>query len=382
MGRGCQPAMRAEVTEPRGHLRCPRGVTLSPQRGRRSRSVDALRWVLTEGGVTLICDSRAPSMEYSLCSEAMSSESQLLHELVATATLRQPKAPAVIHGGEALDYAALQQRVAAFASGLLALGLARAERVAIYLDKRFETVIASFGAAAAGGVFVPVNPLLKPEQVAYILRDCNVRVLVTSAERLALLADALARVPRPAARRRRRRRAGAPPQGLARASLGRRCSPRRRAPAIASSTPTWRRSSTPRAAPASRRASCCRIATWSPARRASRSISRTAPDDTLLAALPLSFDAGFSQLTTAFHVGRARRAAQLPAAARRAQRARRASASPGSPPCRRCGSSSSQLEVAGDDRRAPALHREHRRPHAARDARRSCARCCRRRSRS
>ena len=37
------------------------------------------------------------------------------------------------------------------------------------------------------------------------------------------------------------------------------------------------------------------------------------PDDTLLAALPLSFDAGFSQLTTAFHAGRTRRAAQLPA---------------------------------------------------------------------
>ena len=27
------------------------------------------------------------------------------------------------------------------------------------------------------------------------------------------------------------------------------------------------------------------------------------PDDVILAALPLSFDAGFSQLTTAFHVG-------------------------------------------------------------------------------
>ena len=43
---------------------------------------------------------------------------------------------------------------------------------------------------AAGGVFVPVNPLLKAEQVAYILRDCNVRVLVTSPERLPLLAEA------------------------------------------------------------------------------------------------------------------------------------------------------------------------------------------------
>jgi di/tricarboxylate transporter len=33
----------------------------------------------------------------------------------------------------------------------------------------FETVIASFGAPAAGGVFVPLNPLLKPEQVGFIL---------------------------------------------------------------------------------------------------------------------------------------------------------------------------------------------------------------------
>ena len=33
-------------------------------------------------------------------------------------------------------------------------------------------------------MFVPINPLLKAEQVAYILRDCGVRVLVTSRERL------------------------------------------------------------------------------------------------------------------------------------------------------------------------------------------------------
>lgn len=38
---------------------------------------------------------------------------------------------------------------------------------------------------------VPMNPLLKPEQVVYIMRDCNVRVLVTSPERLALLAPVI-----------------------------------------------------------------------------------------------------------------------------------------------------------------------------------------------
>ena len=49
-----------------------------------------------------------------------------------------------------------------------------------------------FGAAAAGGVYVPVNPLLKAEQVGYILQDCNVRVLLTSNERLTALRDSLA----------------------------------------------------------------------------------------------------------------------------------------------------------------------------------------------
>jgi acyl-CoA ligase (AMP-forming) (exosortase A-associated) len=74
---------------------------------------------------------------------------------------------------------------------MIALATGRAERVAVYLEKRPQTVIALFGAAAAGVAFVPVNPLLKAPQVAYILRDCNVRVLVTSRERFAVLREAL-----------------------------------------------------------------------------------------------------------------------------------------------------------------------------------------------
>ncbi len=79
--------------------------------------------------------------------------------------------------------------------GLLALGLGRAERVGIYLDKRLETVVASFAAPAAGGVFVPINPILKAEQVGFIVRDCEVRVLITSRDRLATLQPVLAQCP-------------------------------------------------------------------------------------------------------------------------------------------------------------------------------------------
>ncbi|MHB1248587.1 MAG: AMP-binding protein, partial [Polaromonas sp.] len=119
-------------------------------------------------------------------------ESALLPELIALTAQRTPQAIALTSGAAHLSYADLCTSVSQFASGLLGLGLGRGERVAIYLEKRFETVVASFGAPAAGAVFVPVNPLLKPEQVAFILRDCNVRVLVTSPERLALMQDVLA----------------------------------------------------------------------------------------------------------------------------------------------------------------------------------------------
>lgn len=106
--------------------------------------------------------------------------SQLLHELIETAAARTPDADAVLARNQKLTYAQLLRTVRQVASGLLGQGLQRGERVGIYLPKTLETVASIFGISAAGGVFVPINPLLKPEQVSYILQDCNVRVLVTS----------------------------------------------------------------------------------------------------------------------------------------------------------------------------------------------------------
>jgi acyl-CoA ligase (AMP-forming) (exosortase A-associated) len=119
----------------------------------------------------------------------------LIHDFIFDSAHRTPRAEALVHGAHRLDYAGLAAAVTDAAGALLATGLGRGERVAVYLEKRIENVAAMFGASAAGAVFVPVNPLLKAEQVAYILGDCNVRVLVTSAERLAQLGAALARCP-------------------------------------------------------------------------------------------------------------------------------------------------------------------------------------------
>ena len=119
----------------------------------------------------------------------------LIHDFIFDSARRAPGAEALVHGAQRLDYAALAAQVGHAAGALVAAGVGRGERVAVYLDKQVENVAALFGAAAAGAVFVPVNPLLKAAQVAYILADCAVRVLVTSPERLAGLAAALTDCP-------------------------------------------------------------------------------------------------------------------------------------------------------------------------------------------
>ncbi|GAB3433953.1 acyl-CoA ligase (AMP-forming), exosortase A system-associated [Massilia solisilvae] len=119
----------------------------------------------------------------------------LIHDVIFETAARTPQAAALAYGHERLDYAALAAAVRRAAGALLAAGVKRADRVAVYLEKRIENVAAMYGASLAGAVFVPVNPLLKAEQVAHILADCNVRVLVTSPERLAQLDGVLARCP-------------------------------------------------------------------------------------------------------------------------------------------------------------------------------------------
>ncbi len=184
--------------------------------------------------------------------------------------------------------------------------MARGERIGVYLEKRFETVIASFAPLPAAPYSSPVNPLLKAEQVAHILRDCNVRVLVTSGERLRLLSGQLEHCPD----LQHVVRVGAPlPDAAARTAArtvtgwdellaGSR--PQAGHRVIDSDMAAIFYTS---AAPASPRVWYCHTAIWWPAPSAWPAYLENSPDDILLAVLPLSFDAGFSQLTTAFASG-------------------------------------------------------------------------------
>jgi len=226
----------------------------------------------------------------------------LLHDLPLHAAAATPESPALVYQSQTLRYSELAQCIEGFAGRVVELGVARGERVAIYLEKRPEFVTAAFGIMRAGAVFVPLNPLLKADQVSYILRDCNVRVLVTSIDRLAVLAPVLPQC-----------------HDLRQVVI---IGPGSAGSAIPQSLVTWAQMQTAGQARGHRVIDEDMAAilytsgsTGHPkgvvlshrnmvaGAQSVASYLENRASDTLLAALPLSFDAGFSQLTTAFHVG-------------------------------------------------------------------------------
>lgn len=117
------------------------------------------------------------------------------HHLLQQTAMLEPERPALTFGPVTCSYRELWQNAVGVAAALQRMDLAPHDRVAIFLDKRIETVATLFGTSAAGGIFVPINPLLRPQQVAHILADSGARMLVTSTERLSLLVPALTAAP-------------------------------------------------------------------------------------------------------------------------------------------------------------------------------------------
>ncbi len=228
----------------------------------------------------------------------------LLHHLIDISAKRSPNSTALKCRGHAMTYLELADLQAKFAGALVGCGVARGSRVGVLLSKSFEFVGSVFGASRAGATFVPINPILKPAQIGHILRDCSARVLVVSGDRYRLLKDELGQCP-----------------AIERVVVvGDFIDDKDESRSW--STLAW-----------SDFVESARFSGWSTSDNDVASILYTSgstgkpkgvvlshrnmvsgaisvasylqnrSDDRLLAVLPFSFDAGFSQLTTAFHVG-------------------------------------------------------------------------------
>jgi long-chain acyl-CoA synthetase len=119
----------------------------------------------------------------------------LLDSSLRDSTARHPDKEVLICGARRATYGELDASVNALAHALQELGLKRQDRVVIYLDNSVETVQGIFAALRAGGVFVVVNPQVKGDKLAFILKDCQARVLITGLRNLRGIEGALADCP-------------------------------------------------------------------------------------------------------------------------------------------------------------------------------------------
>ncbi|MFE0175372.1 long-chain fatty acid--CoA ligase [Streptomyces sp. NPDC059002] len=87
---------------------------------------------------------------------------------------------AVRQGGDLLTYAQLDDMAARFAALLHAKGVRAGDRVAVALPNVLHFPVVYYGILRAGGVVVPMNPLLKSGEMAFVLRDCGARLVVAS----------------------------------------------------------------------------------------------------------------------------------------------------------------------------------------------------------
>ncbi|HEY6661266.1 MAG TPA: amino acid adenylation domain-containing protein, partial [Pyrinomonadaceae bacterium] len=106
-------------------------------------------------------------------------ESQCVFELFAQQVERTPDAIAVSFENERLTYAELDRRANQLAHYLRKHGVANETRVAIFIERSLEMIVALMGVLKAGGAYLPLETKHPKARVKYMLEDAQAQVILT-----------------------------------------------------------------------------------------------------------------------------------------------------------------------------------------------------------
>jgi arthrofactin-type cyclic lipopeptide synthetase C len=104
------------------------------------------------------------------------------HVLVEEQVARTPDAVALVFEGETLRYAELNARANRLAHHLRILGVRTDQRVAVCMERSIDMVVALLAVWKAGGAYLPLDPGLPPDRLAFMVADSAPVVLLTHAE--------------------------------------------------------------------------------------------------------------------------------------------------------------------------------------------------------
>jgi long-chain acyl-CoA synthetase len=103
--------------------------------------------------------------------------------------------PALVTAARTLTYAELHDLCDRVAGGLQELGVRAGDRVSLYSLNRWEWVVAYHAALRAGAVVNPINVMLTPQEVAFVLNDCGAAAIFTAGEKAEVIVGLTRSVP-------------------------------------------------------------------------------------------------------------------------------------------------------------------------------------------
>jgi long-chain acyl-CoA synthetase len=101
-----------------------------------------------------------------------------LGDIIRLHALKQPDKTALVYGNIRLSYYELNERINRLSNGLIGIGIKKEDRVAVIADNCSEYVETYFATAKCGMIIVPINSVLKSDELEYIINDSQASTLI------------------------------------------------------------------------------------------------------------------------------------------------------------------------------------------------------------
>lgn len=113
-------------------------------------------------------------------SEVKYSRELTVMDLLEQQVLKFPEKTAVVSQNDQITYQELYDMSDQLAFELIRQGVKSGDYVAVFTDKRMETIIGICAIVKAGGAYVPIDPSYPQQRIDYILKDCSPKMILYS----------------------------------------------------------------------------------------------------------------------------------------------------------------------------------------------------------
>lgn len=110
---------------------------------------------------------------------------QHLGQVAAAAAEKFGDKTALVFEGRTFTYNELNGLVERVAAGLVEVGIGRGDTVTLYASNSWEWIVSYYAIARLGGIINPVNTMLTPGEIEYVVQDCGAKVIIASPDKVA-----------------------------------------------------------------------------------------------------------------------------------------------------------------------------------------------------